>query len=53
MSTILNQKAKEDVPEIVKIKKKWGLPAWYPGMRKKKKGGLDQVMDDLKEELSS
>ena len=53
VSTILNQKAKEDVPEIVKIKKKWGLPAWYPGMRKNKKGGLDQVMDDLKDELSS
>jgi hypothetical protein len=35
VSTILNQKNREENDEIVKVKDKWGLLGWYKGMKKK------------------
>lgn len=53
VSTILNQKARDKSSEITKVRDKWGLSSWGPGLKRAKSANLGIEPESPAEEEST
>ncbi|WP_447600628.1 hypothetical protein [Nitrospira sp. Nam80] len=51
VSTILNSKARDVSSEITKVKDKWGLSSWGPGLKRAKNANLGMEPEPSAEEV--
>lgn len=52
VSTILNNKARDESSEITKVRDKWGLSSWGPGLKRAKNANLGIEAEPSSEEVA-